>query len=131
MFNSDYITKEDIKEHNPNWPEVADNPYRILIVWGSQSGKTNAILGLINHEPDIDNIYLYAKDPYEEKHQLLINKRETTGSKRLNNWKSFIEYSNDTDDIYKNIEPYNRNKKRKTLIEFDDKITDITSNKKT
>ena len=102
-----------------------------MIVGGSQSGKTNAILGLINHEPDTDNIYLHAKDPYEAKRQLLINKRETTGSKCLNDWKSFIEYSNDTDDIYKNIEQYNRNKKRKTLIQFDDKIADIISNKKT
>ena len=56
-------TKEDIKEHNPNWPERPDHPYRILIVWGSRSGKTNAVLNLINHEAKIDKIYLYAKDP--------------------------------------------------------------------
>ena len=75
MFNFDYITKEDIKEHNPNWPKIPDHPYKILIVGGSGSGKTNALLNLINHEPDIDKIYLYAKDPYEAKYQLLINKR--------------------------------------------------------
>ena len=53
MFNFDYITKEDIKEHNPKWPEIPDHPYRILIVGGFGSGKTNALLNLINHEPDI------------------------------------------------------------------------------
>ena len=66
--------------------------------------KTNALLNLINHEPDIDNIYLYAKDPSKAKYQLLINKRESTCLKHLNDSKAFIEYSNDMDDIYKNIE---------------------------
>ena len=50
MFNFDYITKEDIKEHNPNWPEIPDHVYRILF-GGSGSGKANALLNLINHEP--------------------------------------------------------------------------------
>ena len=48
-----------------------------LIIGGSGSGKTNALLNLINNQPDIDKIYLYAKDPYEAKYQLLINKRES------------------------------------------------------
>ena len=65
MFNFDYITKEDIKQHNPKWPESLDHPYRILIVGGSGSGKTNALLNLINYEPDIDKIFLYAKDLFE------------------------------------------------------------------
>ena len=65
MFNLDYVTKEDIKKHNPSWTEISDYPYRILIVGGSGSGNTNALLNLINHKPDIDKIYLYAKDPYE------------------------------------------------------------------
>ena len=68
MFNFDYITKEDIKEHNPNWPEIRDYPYRILIIGGSVSGKINALLNIINHEPDIDKIYSYAENPYEAKH---------------------------------------------------------------
>ena len=54
MFNFDYITKEDIKEHNPNWSEIPDHPYIIMIVGGSGSGKTNALLNLINHKPGID-----------------------------------------------------------------------------
>ena len=70
--------QKDIKEHNPNWPEIPDHPYRVLLIGGSGSGKTNAILNLINHEPDIDKIYLYGKDQYETKYQLLINKREST-----------------------------------------------------
>ena len=79
MFNFDYITKEGIKEHNLRWTEILDHPYRILLIGGSGSGKKNALLNLINHEPDIDKIYLYDKDPYKAKDLLLINKRESTG----------------------------------------------------
>ena len=53
MFNFDYITKEDMKEHDPNWPEISDQAYIILIVGSSGLGETNALLNLINHEPDI------------------------------------------------------------------------------
>ena len=70
------------------------------------------MLNLINNEPDIDKIYLYAKDPYKAKYKLLINKTESTGLKYFNDSKGFIEYSNDMDDIYKNIEEYSPNKKR-------------------
>ena len=70
------------------------------------------MLNLINNEPDIDKIYLYAKDPYKAKYKLLINKRESTGLKYFNDSKGFIEYSNDMDDIHKNIEEYSPNKKR-------------------
>ena len=88
MFNFDYITKEDVREHNPNWPEILDHPYRILIVRCSGSGKKNALFNLINNEPDIAKIYLYAKNPYEAKYQLLINKRESTGLKYLTDLKA-------------------------------------------
>ena len=91
MFNSDYITEEDIKNHNLNWPEIPDNPYRILIVGGSGSGKTDTLLNLINNEPDIDKTYLYAKDPYEAKYQLLINKGESIGLKHFNDFEAFIK----------------------------------------
>ena len=69
------------------------------------------MLNLINIEPDIDQIYSYAKDPYEEKCQLLIKKWESTGLKYFNDLKAFIEYSNDMDHIYTNIAKYNPNKK--------------------
>ena len=57
MFNFDYLTKKNIKEYNPNWPEFPDHPYRILIVGSSGSGERNALLNLINNEPGIDKIY--------------------------------------------------------------------------
>ena len=70
-------------EHNSNWPYILDHPYRILITGGSGSGKTNALLNLIEYQNDCDNvidkIYLYARDPYEVKYQLLINKGEEVG----------------------------------------------------
>ena len=66
--------KENIEEHNPNWPEFFDYPYRILIVGPSGSGKTNSVFNLISQQPDINNIYLYSKDPYEAKYKFLINK---------------------------------------------------------
>ena len=62
MFNIDYITKEDKKEHNKKWPKIPDYPYWIIITGGYGSGKTNALLNLMSNEPDIDKIYLYSKD---------------------------------------------------------------------
>ena len=107
-----------------------DHPSWILIIGGSDSGKTNALLNLTNKEVDIDQTYLNAKDPSETKYRLLINKREIAGLKYFNDSKAFVEYSFDMDDIHKNIEEYNPNKKRKILIVFDDMIFDMLSNKK-
>ena len=90
MFNFDYTTKTYIKEHNLKWPVIPDQPSKILIIGGSGSAKTNALLNLINHEPDIDKNYLYSKDPSEAKNQLLINKRESTGLKYLNDPNALI-----------------------------------------
>ena len=98
MTNFDDYTNENKTEHNPTWPYILDHPYKILIIRGSGSGKTNALLNLINHQPDIDKIYLYAKDPYEAHYQYLINKREV-GIDHFNDPKAFIEYSNDMLDI--------------------------------
>ena len=92
--------------------------------------KANSLFNLISQKSDIDKIYLYAKGTYEAKYQFLINKRESTGLNHLNDSKSFIEYSNNMDDVYKNTEEYNPNKKRKILIAFDDIIGDMLSNKK-
>ena len=105
-------------------------PYRILIIGGSGSGKTNALLNLINNQPNIDKIYLYAKGQYEKKYQYLINKREKVGLNHFNDPKVFMEYSNDMQDFYKNIEDYNPIKKRKVLIIFDDMIADMINNNK-
>ena len=73
---------------------------------------------------------MYAKDPYETKYQFLINKRESTGLKHFNYPKAFIEYSNDMQDVYKNIEEHNADTERKILIVFDDMIVDMIYNKK-
>ena len=67
----------------------------MLVVGGSGSGKANALLNVINNQPGIDKIYLYVKDPYEAKHQYLINRREKVGVDHFNDSKAFIEYSND------------------------------------
>ena len=130
MINFDDYTNENIIEHNPKWPYIPDHPYRILIVGGSGSGKTNALLNLINNLPDIDKIYLYAKDPHEKKYQYLINKREKVGLNHFNDPKAFMEYSNDMQDVYKNTEDYSPIKKRKILIVFDDMIADMIDNNK-
>ena len=129
MINFDEYTNENIIEHNSKWPYIPDHPYRILIVGGSGSGKTNALLNLINNQPDIDKIYLYAKDPYEKKYQYLINKREKVRLNHFNDPKAFMEYSNYMQDVYNNIEDYNPIKKRKILIVFDDMIADMINNK--
>ena len=100
---------------------------RILIIGGCGSSKTSALFDLINDELDSDKIYLYAKDSFEAKHQLFINKRESTRLKYLNDSKAFIEHPNDTDDNYKTIEEYNPNNKRKTWIVFCDIIADMLS----
>ena len=73
---------------------------------------------------------MQAKDPYEAKYQFLINKRESAGLKHFNDAKAFIGYSNDMQDIYKNIDEYNVDKERKILKVFDDMIDDMSNNKK-
>ena len=85
MINFDDYVNEDKTEHNKNWPYIPDHPYRILIIGGSGSGKTNVLLNLIENQPDIDKIYLHAKDPYEAKNQYSINKRKGVGIDHLNN----------------------------------------------
>ena len=118
MINFDEYVNENKTEHNKNWPYTPDHPYRILIIGGSGSGKTNVLLNLIENQPDIDKIYLYEKDPYEAKYQYLINIHEKLGLKRFNDPKAFTEYSNDMCDVYKNIDEYKIDKERKILIAF-------------
>ena len=97
---------QELRSHNLKWPYIPVHPYRISII-GSGSGKTNALLNLINNQPDIDKIHLCAK------YQFLINKRESTGLKYFNDPKAFIDYSNDMQDVYKNIDEYNADKNYK------------------
>ena len=89
MINLDSITNENNKEHNEKWPYIPDHPYRIIIIGGSGSGKTNALINLINEQNDIDKIYLYARDLSEPKYEYLIKKREDVGIKHVNNSNAF------------------------------------------
>ena len=92
--------------------------------------KTNVFLNLINNQSDIDKIYLYAKDPYEGKYKFSINKRESIVLKHFKDLKTFVEYSDDMQDVYKNIDEYNVDKERKILIVFYGMIADMINNKK-
>ena len=130
MINLDSFTNENNKEHNEKLSHIPDHPYRLLIIGGSGSGKTNTLLYLINEQNDIDKIYLYARDLNEPKYKILIKKREDAGIKHLNDPNAFIECSNTMDDVYENIHDYNSSRKRKILIVFDDMIADIMINKK-
>ena len=130
MIKFDDYTNENKRNHNPNWPYISGHPYRTLIIGGSGSGKTNTLLNLINNQPDIDKLYLYAKHPYDDKYQFLIKKRESIGIKHFNDPKAFIEYSNDIHDVSNNINNYNPDKENIIIIVFDDIIADMINNKK-
>ena len=71
MMNFD-VTKGNIKDHNLNWPQIPDHPYRLLVTGGSGSGKPNSVFN------QILTTFIYMLKIYEEKYQLLINKREST-----------------------------------------------------
>ena len=96
------------------------------------SGKTNALHNLIQQDNDnfIDKIYLYARDLSEPRHQFLIQKREDSGIKNLNDPSACNEYINTMDDVYSSIDDYNPKRKTKMLILFDDMIADIMTNKR-
>ena len=119
MFNFDCIIKEYIKEHNVNWLKIPDHPYRIFIIGGSGSGKTNALLTLINHDQILIRFIYMPKIS-----------SEGADIRHFNDSEAFIEYLNDMDNIHKNIKEYNTNKKIKILIVFDDMIANMISNKK-
>ena len=117
MINLESITNnENNKKHNEKWPYFPDHPYRIIIIAGSGSGKTNALINLINEQNDIDKIFLYARDLSEPKYKYLIEKREDAGIKHLNNPNAFIECSNTIDDVYENVNDYNPIRKKKLIV---------------
>ena len=93
MINLDSITNEKNKKHNEKWPYIPHHPYRIIMIGGSGSGKTNALLNLIKEQDChdvIDKIYLFARDLSEPKYEYLIKKREDTGTKYVNNPNAII-----------------------------------------
>ena len=122
MINLDNILNNNNKEHNEKWPFFPDHPYRILIIVGCGSGKTNTLLDLINEQEDIDIIYLYSKYLSDSKYEYLIRNRKNTGIKHLNDSKALIECSNTMNDIDENMDKYNPKRKGKILIVFDDMI---------
>ena len=125
MLNLDKICNN--KSDDKNWT------FRMLIIGPSGSGKTNALLNLIqnlNETKPVDIIYLYAKDLSEPKYEFLINNRKNAGIKHFNDSTAFTEYSNDMDNVFTNIDDYNKKRKRKALIVFDNMIADIMSSKK-
>ena len=127
MLNLDNIISNKNENKDNNWP------FRMLIIGPSGSGKTNTLLHLIenlNKTTPVDKIYLYAKDLSEPKYEFLINNRKNAGIKHFNDPTAFIEYSNDMDNVFTNIDDYNKKRKRKVLIVFDDMIADIMSSKK-
>ena len=105
----------------------------MLIIGLSRSGKTNTLLHLIKNIHNthaIDKIYLYAKDLSEPKYEYLINNRVNAGIKNLNDPDAFIEYSDDMNNAYTNIEDYNRKRENRVLLVLDDMIADIENNEK-
>ena len=115
MLNLDNIVSKNKKE-DEEWS------FRMLIIGLSGSGKTNALLHLINnlHKTNpIDKIYLYAKDLGEPKYQYLINNRVNAGIKNLDDPHTFIEYSDDVNDVYADINNYNKKRENRVLIVFD------------
>ena len=128
MINCDnYVNENKTKHNRSNYSRssIQNINNRRLSIW-----KTNLLLNLTENQPDIDKIYLYAKDPYESRYQYLTNKREGVGINHFNDPETFIEYSNDMHGVYKNIDEYNPDKENTILIIFDDMIADMIHNRK-
>ena len=126
MIDKNIITNEN----NETWSYIPDHPYRILIIEGYKSWKTNSLINLINEQNDIDKISLYAKDLSEPWYEYLIKKRKNAGLKHFNDLNALIECSDILDDVYENIDDYSPSRNRKILMVFDDMVADIKSNKK-
>ena len=90
MINFDDATKENIKERNPNWPQIHNHSYTVLMIGGSGSGETNWLFDLINLQPDNDKMYLPAKNQFEAKIQFLINKPKSKNLNHCNESKAYF-----------------------------------------
>ena len=118
MINLDNITNENNKKHSEKWPYIPDHPYRIIIIGGCGSGKTNTLLNLMkgqDYHDGIDKIYLYARELSEPKYQFLIKNREDAGIKHVNDPNAFIVCSNTMDDVYEDIDNYNPKRDKNSL----------------
>ena len=104
--------------------------YDIACPLNARSGKTNALLNLVNEQYNIDRISLYAKDISEPKYGYLIKKRKDVGIKHLNDPNAYIEWFNLIDDVYEKINDYNPRRKGEKIIVFDDMNADMMTNKK-
>ena len=122
MINVDSIANENNKEHNEKWP---DHPYRILIIGGSESGKTNALL---KEQWRNKMIYLFVCKRFTWT-QVWPKKWGNVGTDHFNDPNAFIECSKRIDDVYQNFDDYNPSRQRKILIVFHDMITDVMSKK--
>ena len=129
MINFYEIIEENTQGHNQHQLQISDHPCRIPIIEGSGTGQRITVSHLINTQRDIDKIYLYSKDLYESKYQLLIKERQEVGQEHFKDPKAFTEYVKDMKDVYKSFKGYNLRKKRKMLGVFDVMIFDIISNK--
>ena len=106
MLNRDDIKTENNKKHNKKWPFILDHLHRILLIAGSESGKTNSLLNLLNKQDGIDKTYLYTKHLREPKYEFLIKKREDASIKHFNDLNTFIEFSNTLHAVYGSIDDY-------------------------
>ena len=118
MIDLDSITNKNNKKHNEKGTYIPDHLYRILIIGGSGSGKTNTLLNLIkeqDYHDVIDKIYLYAKHLSEPKYKYLIKTREDAGKTHVNNPNTSIVCSNAMNDVYEDIDNYNGKRYKKSL----------------
>ena len=111
IINLSIITNEN----NEKWSYMPDHPYRILIIEGSKSEKTNSLVNLIYEQNDIEKIYQFAKDLSEPWYEYLIKKRKNAGIKHVSDLNAFIECSNTSDDVSENIDEYKQVEKENFL----------------
>ena len=129
MVNFNDYANENKAEDNLKWPYIPDHPYRILIIAGSGSWKTNALLNLIKTSQILIKYSSTLKILMNRSINSWVTKKKYM-IKALYDPETYTEYSNDMQDVYKNIDEYNPGKNCKILIVFYDIIADMINNKK-